>query len=139
MWRTIDFHLRTMRLISSLSPSSSSSPLTLVRTIKNQLHLPSLSPNPYSLPTKALISRTIITFTPSSVSASPGFSSRFVFHVVRCISSVSPAQTFEWNEPISCSEVGDGDNGTVDEDTKPYIPVRAYFFSTRFDFYHFFF
>ena len=52
---------------------------------------------------------------------------------------MSPAQTFEWNEPISCSEVGDGDNGTVDEDTKPYIPVRAYFFSTRFDFYHFFF
>uniref|UniRef100_A0A803P1Z3 DUF155 domain-containing protein n=2 Tax=Cannabis sativa TaxID=3483 RepID=A0A803P1Z3_CANSA len=136
MWRsrTLDAHFRTMRLIPSLL--SSSSPLILVRTIKNQVHLPSPLPNPSrssSLP-KSLISP-IVTFTPSSPSGlrSQSLSSGIGFHVVRCISSVSPAPTFDWNEPVSCSEVGDGDMGTVDEDTRPHIPVRAYFFSTSVD------
>ncbi|GAV63714.1 DUF155 domain-containing protein [Cephalotus follicularis] len=55
---------------------------------------------------------------------------------VRCTSSVSPAHkhTLEWNDLVSCSEVGDGNNViTDDEDTKPSIPVRAYFFSTSVD------
>ncbi|PON77490.1 hypothetical protein PanWU01x14_026510 [Parasponia andersonii] len=135
MWRTIGAHLRTMRLIPSLTSSFSSSPLPLVRTLKNQVHLPPLFPNPHSLPPKTLISPATISLTLSSVTLLRGrsFSSGFGFHVVRCISSVSPAQTFEWNEPVSCSEVGNGDNGAVDEDTNSYIPVRAYLISTSVD------
>lgn len=34
---------------------------------------------------------------------------------------------------MSCSEVGDGNKGSVDKDAKPTIPVRAYFFSTSVD------
>ncbi|XP_021715784.1 sporulation protein RMD1-like [Chenopodium quinoa] len=58
----------------------------------------------------------------------------------RCFSSVSPLDTnkFEWNGPISCSEVVDAvsfddtdENGDVD--TRPAIPVRAFFFSTSVD------
>ncbi|GMH11749.1 hypothetical protein Nepgr_013590 [Nepenthes gracilis] len=59
--------------------------------------------------------------------------------VVRCVSSVSPAHTVAWNEPVSCSEVGDGASASAsgadseDVDTKTAIPVRAFFFSTSVD------
>lgn len=56
-------------------------------------------------------------------------------------SSLSSAHTLEWNEPVSCSEVvGEADAGLIDveEDSKPSIPVRAYFFSTRSFFFNFF-
>ncbi|CAK9142963.1 unnamed protein product, partial [Ilex paraguariensis] len=55
--------------------------------------------------------------------------------IAKCISSISSAHV-EWNEPISCSEVGDGDHengGVTDEDDKLSMPVRAYFFSTSVD------
>lgn len=61
--------------------------------------------------------------------------------VARCITA--SVNTFEWNEPVSCSEVGDGgfrsigegvsdgEADDVEEDSRPSIPVRAYFISTR--------
>ena len=61
-------------------------------------------------------------------------SSAFVVPV-RCLSSIFPANTLEWNEPVSCSEVGDADGegrSLGEEDSRTSIPVRAYFFSTRF-------
>lgn len=40
----------------------------------------------------------------------------------------------EWHEPIACTEVDDPYNaGVTEEDLKPSIPVRAYFFSTSVD------
>ncbi|GLT93181.1 hypothetical protein SLE2022_109830 [Rubroshorea leprosula] len=58
----------------------------------------------------------------------------------RCISSVSTAQqdhtAVEWNEAVSCSEIGDGDGdggGRLEENAKRSIPVRAFFFSTSVD------
>lgn len=39
----------------------------------------------------------------------------------------------DWNETVSCSEVGDGNYGSLEEDNKPSIHVRAYFFSTSVD------
>ncbi|XVF23705.1 hypothetical protein REPUB_Repub13aG0062800 [Reevesia pubescens] len=56
----------------------------------------------------------------------------------RCISSIptpQPETMVDWNEAVSCSEVGDGggDDRTLEEDTKRSIPVRAYFFSTSVD------
>lgn len=59
--------------------------------------------------------------------------------LVCCLPPVSPfaTTTFEWNEPIACSEVvestsvSENDNDD-DTDPRPYIPVRAFFFSTRF-------
>lgn len=133
MRRAIDAPLRAMRFASPFS--SSSSPLNSVRrTILTQYHFHALSPKPHSLsPPKTLVPHTN-TASASSILGlgSQTFSSGFGLLVVRCISSVSPAHTLEWNEPVSCSEVGDGNNETVEEDTKPSIPVRAYFFSTRF-------
>ncbi|KAF4347885.1 hypothetical protein G4B88_001055 [Cannabis sativa] len=38
------------------------------------------------------------------------------------------------NQLTDYSEVGDDDISNVDEDTRPYILVRAYFFSNRFGF-----
>ncbi|XP_022743517.1 uncharacterized protein LOC111294474 [Durio zibethinus] len=60
----------------------------------------------------------------------------------RCISSFptpQPNMAVDWNDAVSCSEVGDGgednnvDDRTLEEDTKRSIPVRAYFFSTSVD------
>ncbi|RVW60860.1 hypothetical protein CK203_033496 [Vitis vinifera] len=62
-------------------------------------------------------------------------SSAFVVPV-RCLSSIFPANTLEWNEPVSCSEVGDADGegrSLGEEDSRTSIPVRAYFFSTSVD------
>ncbi|XP_042476944.1 protein RETARDED ROOT GROWTH-LIKE-like [Macadamia integrifolia] len=61
-----------------------------------------------------------------------------VFFTVRCLSSTPSASTLDWNEPVSCSEIGDGYNSKVNEvvnvgETTPSIPVRAYFFSTSVD------
>lgn len=51
--------------------------------------------------------------------------------------SVNSVPAIEWNEPVACSEVvGEGhlqQQGTIKEDVKPSIPVRAYFFCTRFE------
>lgn len=63
--------------------------------------------------------------------------------VVRCISSISASAApnqqhtaVDWNEPVSSSDVGVGGKGTgVEVDTRPSIPVRAFFFSTRFSFF----
>lgn len=134
MWRTIDAHLRAVRLAIPFS-SSSSAPLNYVRrTVLSQHHFHALSPKSHSLShPKTLVPRAN-TASASSVLGlrSQSFGSGIGLLIVRCISSVSPAHTLEWNEPVSGSEVGDGNNGTVQEETKPSIPVRAYFFSTRF-------
>ncbi|KAL5569218.1 hypothetical protein UlMin_025793 [Ulmus minor] len=135
MWRTIDIHLKNMRLLPSLSSSPPSS-LSSIRTITT--HLQSRFPFPNSqvssLP-KTLVSFTS-TFTRPSVFGlrTHEFSSGFTLLLVRCVSSVSPAQTFEWNEPVSHPEVEEGYNsGNLKEDSKLSIPVRAYFFSTSVD------
>ncbi|GKU91779.1 hypothetical protein SLEP1_g5600 [Rubroshorea leprosula] len=55
----------------------------------------------------------------------------------RGVSSVSAAQqeptAVDWNEAVLSSEVGDGGGGggTLEEDPRSSIPVRAYVFSTR--------
>lgn len=56
----------------------------------------------------------------------------------RCISSSYTAQPElnvpDWNEPVSCSELGDDrDEERLEANTKRSIPVRAYFFSTSVD------
>lgn len=62
---------------------------------------------------------------------------RFGSPVPRCVSSLP---TLDWNDAVSCSEVevdanaaDGGDDGAVDQDTKPSIAVRAFFFSTSVD------
>lgn len=64
------------------------------------------------------------------------------FAVLRCISSISSsaASTVEWNDSVSGSEIGGRVEvvGLEEEDeinvaSKASIPVRAYFFSTRFE------
>lgn len=147
MWRTIATDtLSAMHFASRLSPfsSSPSTPLASVRrTILAHYHLPSLSP---SKPQSLSLPKTLVPFTTNSAKAAAASSllvgprSGFCLVIVRCVSSVSSAPTLEWNEPVSCSEVGDscseevvnGNIGTVEDDAKPSIPVRAYFFSTRF-------
>ncbi|KAF5467175.1 hypothetical protein F2P56_017030, partial [Juglans regia] len=129
MWRSIDVHLRALRLFPSCTqPSFLLKPIRTILTVNPRPHALSVPQN--------LISRTI--FSPAISSITPGlgargFGSNFGFIVVRCVSSVSSAPTLEWNEPVSCSEVGDGNNGSVEEGTKPSIPVRAFFFSTSVD------
>ncbi|KAH0979858.1 hypothetical protein GBA52_007035 [Prunus armeniaca] len=135
MRRAIDAHLKATRLfpsLSSLSSSSSSSPTPLlsVRTILTLPHPqnPSIS--------KTLNLHSITTSWCSSIPSlrsQPQIGSNFNVLVVRCVSSVPHADTLEWNEPLSCSEVGDGHKAMVDENAMPSIPVRAYFFSTSVD------
>ncbi|KAK9283667.1 hypothetical protein L1049_011919 [Liquidambar formosana] len=137
MYRTssINTHMKTLRLIPSLSSSSSSSssassssssPFTPFRTF---LTRSSIVPPFFSFP-KTLVPRRTSIFVPRN----HNFVTDCSFLVVRCVSSVSSAHTLEWNEPVSCSEVGDRNNdGVSEEDTRASIPVRAYFFSTSVD------
>lgn len=66
------------------------------------------------------------------------------FAVAKCLSSISSsAHTVDWNDAVSYSEIADAEELFLereeDEDdasataVKPYIPVRAFFFSTSVD------
>ncbi|XP_060184852.1 protein RETARDED ROOT GROWTH-LIKE-like [Lycium barbarum] len=64
------------------------------------------------------------------------------FAVSKCLSSISSsAHTVDWNDAVSCSEIGeealeqeeDEDDDASATAVKPYIPVRAFFFSTSVD------
>lgn len=67
------------------------------------------------------------------------------FAMSKCISSISSsAHTVDWNDAVSCSEIGETEELALEREeddddasataVKPYIPVRAFFFSTRFGF-----
>ncbi|XP_054802000.1 protein RETARDED ROOT GROWTH-LIKE [Prosopis cineraria] len=139
MWRTLDAHLRTLRLPSSLSSSTLTSPyssasfctiLSQSRRLKPQTLIP---PKPQS---SLSFLRSYVSFADTSVSPIPvtrNFGSGISLLVVRCVSSVSSVNNLTWNDSVSCSEVADGDDGGIAEDTKLHIPVKAYFFSTSVD------
>ncbi|CAN1237665.1 Protein RETARDED ROOT GROWTH-LIKE [Linum grandiflorum] len=148
MLRTIDSRLRTVRLPLRTLLSPSSNP----NSTFNHLPLPHLTPRSDS--------RSIKTFAVCSASSSPALAfynggrltvviatGRWCHGIARCVSSLSsslqqqqmPNTSTEWNEPLSCSEVGDGTvevedgRGAVEEDAKPAIPVRSCIFSTSVD------
>ncbi|KAK7393098.1 hypothetical protein VNO78_21552 [Psophocarpus tetragonolobus] len=120
MWRTLDSSaMRALRLRSFLfssSPFSSSSSSSSFTTIITHSFL----------------------FAPQTTRVSFTDSRHFPSPVPRCVSSLP---TLDWHDAVSCSEVvhaaaaasNDDDDGTLDRDTKPSIPVRAFFFSTSVD------
>ncbi|KAM3359561.1 protein RETARDED ROOT GROWTH-LIKE [Capsicum galapagoense] len=66
------------------------------------------------------------------------------FAMSKCISSISSsAHTVDWNDAVSCSEIGKTEELALEREeddddasataVKPYIPVRAFFFSTSVD------
>ncbi|BAT96224.1 hypothetical protein LR48_Vigan02g051400 [Vigna angularis] len=120
MWRTFDSTtLRALRHSSFLFSSSSSS-LTTICCSSSFTTLATIITHPHSQ-----------SFTPTS-RVSFTHSRHFTAPAPRCISS---HPTLDWNDVVSCSEVDaeSRDDGTVDQDTKPCIPVRAFFFSTSVD------
>ncbi|XP_004514760.1 protein RETARDED ROOT GROWTH-LIKE [Cicer arietinum] len=128
MWqRTLDtthLTLRTTLLLRSFlfspPPSSSYYSSFTFRTITTLSQSHSHSFLPLSPTTK--LTQQHVSFT------TPHFRSS----IIRCVSSFS---TLDWNDAVSCSEV-DADvthDGTLDQDAKPSIPVRAFFFSTSVD------
>ncbi|XP_030548857.1 protein RETARDED ROOT GROWTH-LIKE [Rhodamnia argentea] len=157
MRRAIDSRaLKTMRFLPSLSspspPASLRFPAAPIRSLFFSLAKPSprfvalLHPPPppqYQL--RAFSVSKTLTPPASSITSSAvkylrtsrDFDSDFGRLAAKCISSVNSAHTLEWNEPVSCSEVvGEIESeeiGVVEEDAKPSIPVRAYFFSTSVD------
>ncbi|KAH7547965.1 hypothetical protein ACOSP7_032737 [Xanthoceras sorbifolium] len=135
MWRTVDAHLRTIRA----QP---------VRTIFTRISKPPPKNHHHHRPPLTLCVVETLTLQtrrshsycrpiPNRLSSEFNFSSEFVNSlVVRCVSSASSAErhtVVDWNDAVSCSEVGDGASGSLEEDTKTSIPVRAYFFSTSVD------
>ena len=114
MWRTIDKHLRFRPIALTLASSSPPTPpLTSLRTVT------ATHPNPH---------RTLF-----SVPSPPKPPPSLAFSAARCATSATPAQALDWTEPAPSPSLGHGGNGRpVDDDAKPCIPVRAYFFSTRF-------
>ncbi|XP_022999183.1 uncharacterized protein LOC111493641 [Cucurbita maxima] len=144
MWRAIDAHLRSVRLLPNLFAYSSSSPLFSSRSsflARSSSTFLSPVPKPHSITlSKTLVFCTTINCL-SSVSCSGigirrfGASSCGVVVLARCITS--SVHTLEWNVPVSCSEVGEGigegEADEVEEDSRPSIPVRAYFISTSVD------
>ncbi|KAJ6983286.1 hypothetical protein NC653_026179 [Populus alba x Populus x berolinensis] len=145
MWRAIDAHSKTIRFslrtvlfsyhqnplsISSVKAPNSSHFFSLSKT----LSVSSSTPNP---------SFSILAFTTrhcNNVAWGGGVRGGNLV-VVRGISSISASASpnqqhtaVDWNEPVFCSDVGVGGKGTgVEEDTRPSIPVRAFFFSTSVD------
>ncbi|KAG5611039.1 hypothetical protein H5410_022320, partial [Solanum commersonii] len=66
------------------------------------------------------------------------------FAVAKCLSSISSsAHTVDWNDALSCSEIAEAEELCLEREeddddasataVKPYIPVRAFFFSTSVD------
>ncbi|XP_020229271.1 uncharacterized protein LOC109810258 [Cajanus cajan] len=126
MWRTLDCStLRALRLRSFLFTSSS---LASASTSCSLTNISSSS----SFATVATILAHSFLPVPPTTRLSFAHSRHLGSALVRCVSSLP---TLDWNDAVSCSEVDaerSGD-GTVDQDTKPSIPVRAFFFSTSVD------
>ncbi|XP_023549259.1 uncharacterized protein LOC111807669 [Cucurbita pepo subsp. pepo] len=155
MWRTIDAHLRSVRLLPSLSVQSSSSSSTFLFNsgrsffARSSSSLLSPVPKPHLITlSKPLASRadanclsSVLCFGLESLRL--GGSSCGSVVLARCVTT--SVNTLEWNEPVSCSEVGegafrsardgvsDGEADEVAEDSRPSIPVRAFFISTSVD------
>ncbi|KAK4366520.1 hypothetical protein RND71_014400 [Anisodus tanguticus] len=77
-----------------------------------------------------------------SHSLNHGFIKKPNFAVAKCLSSISSsAHTVDWNDAVSCSEIGEAEESALEREeddasataVKPYIPVRAFFFSTSVD------
>ncbi|XP_059628245.1 protein RETARDED ROOT GROWTH-LIKE-like [Cornus florida] len=136
MWRHRSFNA----LSSSLSSDSSTSKLNTFRTLLTLSNPSTLLQNPPPNRPVAFYLPKTLNFGQfhrfSNLNSRSGFifGSDSSFVVAKCISTISSANTVDWNEPVSCSEVGDGSNGGVsEEDIRASIPVRAYFFSTSVD------
>ncbi|KAM7499199.1 hypothetical protein LguiA_023613 [Lonicera macranthoides] len=132
MWRhcSIGVHMKTKLLLPTLSPSFSFK--ALLRTLYTLSNTTTTTPVPTPPPSHPRYFSLYQTLVPRHFSTSnlrPDEARRFDSSFV-----VAPADTLEWNEHITCSEVGSGDDGGVsEEDTKASIPVRAFFFSTSVD------
>ncbi|WCJ19419.1 hypothetical protein M5689_001712 [Euphorbia peplus] len=131
MWRTIDTHLKTIRLPirTVLTPSS------------NPIHtLPNLNPNPKHFSHFKTLTFTSISpfLNPNGRSPHPHLSGSSNLGVVMCISSIfststPPYNRADWNEPLPDCKIGDAGSRSPEEDDRVSIPVRAYFFSTSVD------
>ncbi|KAL2326665.1 hypothetical protein Fmac_025723 [Flemingia macrophylla] len=134
MWRTLDCSaLRALRLRSFLFASSSSSSSSSAAASCSLINTCSCSPSSITVTTlTTIITHSFLPIPPTTNRASFSHSRHFLPAPVRCVSSLP---TLDWNDAVSCSEVdAEGtDDGTVDHDTKPSIPVRAFFFSTSVD------
>ncbi|KAH1137794.1 hypothetical protein GYH30_027694 [Glycine max] len=135
MWRTTldSSTMRALRLRSFLFSSSSSSSSSCCSLIN--IFCPSSSSSSFTTLT-TIISHSFLPFPPTTRVLFTD-SRRFGSPVPRCVSSLP---TLDWNDAVSCSEVevdanaaDGGDDGAVDQDTKPSIAVRAFFFSTSVD------
>ncbi|PPD68347.1 hypothetical protein GOBAR_DD34773 [Gossypium barbadense] len=138
MWRSIrqlpSFSVRTTR--------TQTLPYSSILSLSSALPKPQPS-SFFFAPAKTL--RSAATSYPSSIilwTFNRGCCNATRSIAVRCISSFptpQPEMVVDWNDAVSCSEVGDGvedkngDDGTLEEGTKRSIPVRAYFFSTSVD------
>ncbi|XP_010253493.1 PREDICTED: sporulation protein RMD1 [Nelumbo nucifera] len=136
MWRgrSIDKHLKTMLLLSSTS--SSLSPATSFRAkpaFSNYCLVIPTSPRCFSTTKSSTFQRNLLSFNSRPSGSNFGSGCRTL--VIRGLSSIPSAHTLDWNESVSCSEIGDGPSSTIteEEEMKPSIPVRAYFFSTSID------
>ncbi|CAI0411626.1 unnamed protein product [Linum tenue] len=152
MWRSIDAHLRTVRLPLRNFLHAQPNPNSL-------LHLPPpLSPRSDSRSYSSLTKFVVCSAPFPALGYCNGGRQVAVtgigmcreggaLVIARCVSSLSsslpqrqqPNGGMDWSEAVLCSEVGDGTveaderNGTVEEDDRPAIPVRAFFFSTSVD------
>jgi hypothetical protein len=133
MLRTLDtthLTLRTTLLIRSFfSSSSSSSSSSTFKTITTTL---SQSQSHSFLPLSSTPTKLTQQQQQHASFSTRHFRSNFGSSVIRCVSSFP---TLDWNDAVSCSEVdadATHDDRTLDQDSKPAIPVRAFFFSTRY-------
>ncbi|KAJ9159986.1 hypothetical protein P3X46_025431 [Hevea brasiliensis] len=136
MWRSIDAHLKAIRLPVRAILLSQSNPCC-------SLPLPKPRSHHFSFPKTLTVYSISTSFSPIlSFTGRPhcGSSSTTSLAFLRCVSSISSASapqqqtTVDWNEPVSTSEFeNDGNNRPVVEDSKSSITVRAYFFSTSVD------
>ncbi|KAJ9539940.1 hypothetical protein OSB04_026446 [Centaurea solstitialis] len=153
MWRhhrSIDVHMKTATTIL-FPPSLHSSQYLSIK--KKMATIIPISSNPKSIlsspapPPQKSLRRLSHSSSSPIVSTGCGYLSSISSNsiiVAKCFShlsssssspSVSVADTMEWQEPVASAEVDDSynDGGVSEEDLKPSIPVRAYFFSTSVD------
>lgn len=136
MWRSMDAYLRTIRAQPVRTIFTNFPKSRPTRQPNHHLHV--------RPPLTLSLAKTVTVRTRDSHAYSSSILNERTFNldfsgsfVARCITSASSAEphaVVDWNEAVSCSEVGDGANGNWEDAPRKSIPVRAYFFSTRFDF-----
>lgn len=144
MMRSVDVHVKTLTPSVRTLLSSIFTPKQKPPSLPLPLYYSSRSSSPHAA---SRVFSNAVAFSSSPIRGFHGVRSFGTLFTVRAFSSSTAAslqpqqnqnqnqnQPEEGSEKVPTLEVADGNHGGLEEETKLSLPVRAYFFSTRYRF-----